>query len=97
MGRAGSKPKPNELRAMVKRKAIESVDAWLKEGEAAAAAKPTTPKKTPKTVDLPTVAIGQASVAENEVAESPAEVAVTSEEAANWFWNLLEQAGYELV
>ena len=82
---------------MVKRKATESVDEWLKEGEAVAAAKPTTPQKAPETVDLPTVEIGQTSVAENEVAESPADVAVTSEEAADWFWNLLEQAGYELV
>ena len=55
------------------------------------------PKKTPETVDLPIVEIGQTSVAENKVAESPADVAVTSEEGANWFWNLLEQVGYELV
>ena len=82
---------------MVKRKTIESVDAWLQEGEEAAATKPTTPRKTPVTVDLPTVEIVPTSVAGNEVAESPSEVEVTNEEAANWFWNLLEQAGFELV
>ena len=95
---------------MVKRKAIKSVDAWLQEGEEAAATKPATPRKAPAVVDLPTVEIGPTSVAGNEVAnppsevavtnevvESQSEVAVTSEEAARWFWNLLEQAGFELV
>ena len=36
------------------------------------------------------------TLAENDVVGSLVEVAVTSDEAANWFWNMLEQAGYEL-
>ena len=84
---------------MVKRKAPDIVDDWLREGELAAAAMQVNIEAIPKAVTplpLPTVEPNTVQVAGGDVAVASTEVAVTTEEAANWFWGLLVQAGYEL-
>ena len=84
---------------MVKRKAVDSLDEWLKKGELASAARRLDteivaeidnqiPSSTAEGVP-PQMTKGIPTVA-------PAEVEVSSDEAANWFWSILEQAGYEL-
>ena len=84
---------------MVKRKASESIDAWLQEGESASAtiqqASETAPEAKP-ILPPPTVKDNLAQVTEESAAVAPADVEVTDDEAANWFWGLLEQAGFEL-
>ena len=84
---------------MVKRKASDSVDDWLREGKLAAAARHISIEAIPEAVTplpLPTVEPQYVQVAEGDVAAAVAEVEVTNAEAANWFWGLFVQAGYEL-
>ena len=84
---------------MVKRKATKSLDEWLKEGESASAAKrPDTEIATElgNTFPLPTADSVPPQMAKETSAVVPAEMEVANDEAASWFWNLLEQSGYEL-
>ena len=84
---------------MVKRKASDSVDDWLKEGELVAATRQINIKAIPEAVTplpLPTVEPHTVQMAEGDVAAAVAKEEVTDTEAANWFWGLLVQAGYEL-
>ena len=79
---------------MVKRKAIDSVDEWLKEGELAASSRQARIETTPQAVAgrlLPTAELVQV-----QVAGASHDMAVSTKEAANWFWELLGRAGYEL-
>ena len=84
---------------MVKRKAVDSLDEWLKKGTLAAA---------PRRLDTKIVA-GIDNQIPSSTAEgvppqtakgfptiAPAEVEVSSDKVANRFWSILEQAGYEL-
>ena len=83
---------------MVRRKADKSLDECLKEGEAVSVAnQPGTetsvePCATPSS---PTAKRVQPEVATEPSAVARAEVATTEDEAASWFWALLEQSGYE--
>ena len=84
---------------MVKQKTTDSVTDWLEEGELVAAARQTNSETTPEvvaTLPLPTVETNTMQMAEGDVSVASDDVAVTQEEAANWFWSLLAQAGYEL-
>lgn len=84
---------------MVKRKATYSVDEWLKKGELAASNRRANLETTPEDVaalPLPTVEDIQVQVAEEDVAMASIDVATTNEEVANWFWDLLGRAGYEI-
>ena len=84
---------------MVKRKASDSVDDWLREGELVAAARQISIEAIPEAVTplpLPTVEPYTMQVAEGDVDVASTEVAVTTAEAANWFWSMLVQVGYEL-
>ena len=83
---------------MVKRKVVTSLDEWLKEGEVVSAAnqprtEPTTEPDSTKT--LPTADEVHPVVVTKPSAVAPFEVAPTEDDAANWFWELLENSGYE--
>ena len=83
---------------MVKRKATDSVDEWLKEGELATSSRQANLEPTPEAVAALPLPIGEdirVQVAEDDVAMASTDVAATHEEAANWFWDLLVRAGYE--
>ena len=83
---------------MVKRKASESIDEWLKEGESASVARQQTTEIATEpnpALPSPTVESVPPQVTEEAVAVAPADVEVTDDEAANWFWSLLEQSGYK--
>ena len=80
---------------MVKRKANQSLDEWLRDGELAAVAKrsnthignqPNTPL-TPSATEV----VASPKVAEPLVVV-PVEVEVTHDEATRWFWSMLGQA-----
>ena len=84
---------------MVKRKAVDSLDEWLKEGELASAARRLNAESIAETESqIPS------STAEDITPQmdkgiptlEPAELEVSGDEAASWFWSLLAQAGYEL-
>ena len=84
---------------MVKRKATESLDEWLHEGELAAAARRLNIEVAPEvgnTTVTPTAESVQPQVAKETPTAGPAEAEVTNDEASNWFWAILEQSGYEL-
>ena len=84
---------------MVKRKATTSLDEWLRESELASAARRAHTEVATGAVNLtPTpnaVGIPPKMTTETPTVET-AEVEVTCDEAANWFWDHLEQSGYEL-
>ena len=96
---------------MVKRKANVSVDDWLGERATPSRIIPSTPaaveeELTPTSlpVPVPTTTPASAPVAANPptnevpaepVATTVGDVAVGQGEAAEWFWELLAQAGYE--
>lgn len=84
---------------MVKRKATESLDEWLKEGELAAAARrenTETVTETDNPVPNSTAESVPPHTANETPTVAPAEVEVSSDEASSWFWTILEQSGYEL-
>ena len=84
---------------MVKQKTTDSVTDWLEEGELVAAARQTKAETTTEIVVAPALPIIETSpmqMAEGDVSVASNDVAVTHEEAANWFWNLLAQAGFEI-
>ena len=83
---------------MVKRKSVPSLDDWLKEREAILAAnqprtEPTTEPDSTQT--LPIVEEIHPVVVTEPSAVAPSEVAPTEDDAANWFWELLENSRYE--
>ena len=83
---------------MVKRKATKSLDEWLSEGKFASAAKQPGSEiaiEPCTTFPSPTAEIAQPQVASEPPAVGIAEGDITENEAASWFWSLLEQAGYE--
>ena len=84
---------------MVKRKATENLDEWLKKGQLASAAMRLDTEFFAE-VDNPIPSSTAESVPPQTSKETPtvapAEVEVSIDEAANWFWNILEQSGYEL-
>ena len=83
---------------MVKRKAANSLDEWLSEGDLASAAKQPNTEITTEpctTPPPPTAEIVQPQVASEPSLVVTAKVDITEDEAANWFWSLLEQSGYE--
>lgn len=84
---------------MVKRKASDNIEEWLKEGETASAAiTPTSDiAQEPKLIPFPpTAKASPIQVVEGSAAVGPADVEVAADEATNWFWGLLEQDGFEL-
>ena len=84
---------------MVKRKASESIDEWLREGETVSAARTPTSytAQEPKLVFFPpTAEVNPVQVVEESAAVAPADVEVIADEETNWFWGLLEQAGIEI-
>ena len=84
---------------MVKRKASVSIEEWLKEGETASATRTLTSDiaPEPKLITVPpTAEANPVQVVEGSAAVGPADVEVAVDEAASWFWGLLEQAGFEL-
>ena len=83
---------------MGKRKATESLDEWLHEGELAAAARRVNVEVAPEgdnTTVTPTAESVQPQVAKETPTAGPADAGVTDDEASNWFWAILEQSGYE--
>ena len=83
---------------MVKRKAAISLDEWLVERrvvlevqqpEAGVATGPCINPHSPVAKTVPPQEVNEL------ITGFPAEVDITEEEAANWFWSLLEQAGFE--
>ena len=83
---------------MVKRKANVSIDEWLEGGgsrpetnQAGAAA---AEEKPARINELDAEVVPKPIPAES-VATAAADVAVQGEEEAHWFWDLLEQSGYE--
>ena len=83
---------------MVKRKATKSLDEWLSEGELASAAKQpglAVATEPCTTFPPPTAEIAQPQAASEPLAVVTADVVITEDEAASWFWALLEQSGYE--
>lgn len=84
---------------MVKRKAVDSLDEWLKKGELASAARRLDAESIAETesqIPSSTAEGITPQTAKGIPTVEPAELEVSSDEAANWFWSLLEQAGYEL-
>ena len=84
---------------MVKRKATQNLDEWLRAGELASAAKRSEAQAQVQVAgDLPSSSIKVADPSKAKIfsAVGPAEVEVTREDAASWFWSLLSQAGFEL-
>ena len=85
---------------MVKKKAPDSVDDWLREGELTASSRQPNLETTPEStaaLPLPIAEDTHLQVAEDNVAMASAEVGVTLEEAAIWFWDLLVPAGFEML
>lgn len=84
---------------MVKRKADQSLDEWLLEGELAAAERRANTHVNTQP-DQPFISAATKSVAPLTVEEPSAVAPITAEvspdEAARWFWSLLGQAGFEL-
>ena len=83
---------------MVKRKATNSPDEWLIEGELASAT--TQPGseiaiEPCTTVPSPAAEIIQPQVASDPSVVVPAERAITETKVARWFWSVLAQAGYK--
>ena len=71
---------------MVKRKASESIDEWLKEGEIASAAKTQASDIAPEpklVLSPPIVEANSVQVIEGSAAVAPADVEVTDDEATN--------------
>lgn len=84
---------------MVKRKATTSLDAWLRESELASAARRVQPEiatEEASTTSTPTAAESTPQMTLETPTVEAAEVEVTRDDAARWFWDLLEQSGYEL-
>lgn len=84
---------------MVKRKATQNLDEWLRAGELASAAKRSEAQTHVQVAsDLPSLTTKAVDPSKVEVlsAVGPAEVEVTREDDARWFWSLLGQAGFEL-
>lgn len=84
---------------MVKRKADQSLDEWLLEGELAAAERRVNTHVDTQP-DNPFISAATESVVPPTV-EEPSAVApiteeVSQEEAGRWFWSLLGQVGFEL-
>ena len=84
---------------MVKRKASENIEEWLREGETISAARTPTSYIAPgpqlATVS-PTAEVSPVQVVEESPAVAPADMEVNANEAANWFWELLAQDGFEI-
>ena len=83
---------------MVKRKATESLDEWLLERRTTVEVPQPTTEVTSEpriTSPLPTSETTPPQVASEPVTEAPAAADVTEEGAADWFWSLLEHAGFE--
>ena len=84
---------------MVKRKANQSLDEWLRDGELAAVAN-RSDKHIGNQPNIPLTSSAAEVVASPKVAEPlvvvPVEAEVTHDEAVRWFWSLLGQAGFEL-
>ena len=84
---------------MVKRKANQSLDEWLLEGELAAAGRRSEqPIGTQPDITLspPTAELVAPPEVVNPSVTIPMGVEVTHDEATRWFWSLLGQAGFEL-
>ena len=84
---------------MVKRKASENIEEWLREGDTISATETPTSHIAPgpqlETVS-PTAEVSPVQVVEERPAVAPADVEVNATEAANWFWELLAQVGFEI-
>ena len=84
---------------MVKRKATQDLDEWLREGEIASAARRSATQPDTQSIKAFPISTAEGAVppkVEELPAVVPAEVEVTQEEAASWFWSLLGQTGFEL-
>ena len=84
---------------MVKRKATQNLDEWLREGELASAARRSetqTHAQVASDLSSSTTEIAGPPKVEGLSAVGPAEVEVTQDEAVSWFWSLLGQTGFEL-
>ena len=84
---------------MVKRKAVDSLDEWLKEGELASAARRLNTENIAEVesqVPNPTAEDTTPQMAKGLPTVEPVGLKVSDDEAASWFWALLAQAGYEL-
>ena len=75
------------------------MDEWLKRGVNAADSNPAAEaanEGATVVADGPTVAEVQSELKVEHVTEVHADVAVTEQDASEWFWSLLEHLGYEL-
>ncbi len=83
---------------MVKRKTSISLDEWLALRPEIAEPTPVSEADNGETevvAESPTIE-AQSEVKEEPTNEANADVAVTKQEAIDWFWSLLATAGYEL-
>ena len=84
---------------MVKRKADQSLDEWLLEGELAAAERRAN-AHVDNQPDNPFMPAATESAVPSNVEEpsavAPVAEGVSQEDAGLWFWSLLGQAGFEI-
>ena len=83
---------------MVKRKAAISLDEWLTRGVEIADSTPALEvvnEGVEVAVAAPTAEV-RPELKEEPTTEASVDVAVTEQEAADWFWSLLDTLGYEL-
>lgn len=83
---------------MVKRKADKSLEEWLGESVVVSEHNQTEvviPKEKRALPPSPTAEVVQSGVIVDLVVVTSADVAKTEEETSRWFWELLEQCGYE--
>lgn len=84
---------------MTKRKTSVSLDEWLNDRrtgvEIQSPAIGSSADPSPSTPS-PTAEVGQLQLVSDVVTGSPKEVATTESEVAEWFWQLLAQAGFEI-
>ena len=83
---------------MVKRKVDKSLEEWLRESGAIPAHNQVgtlAPKEEQNLPLSPTVEAAQSEVTAEAVVATLADVAAIEAEVSKWFWDLLEQSGYE--
>lgn len=89
----------HKRKTMVKRKATESLDEWLLERRTAVQNPQLAPEIAPTpcvTAPLPTTRTTHSPVDCDPEHVATTDSTVTEEGAADWFWSLLGQAGFEL-
>ena len=83
---------------MVKRRADKSLEEWLGESVVVSEhnqADVVTPKEKRAMPPSPIAEVVQSGVTTYSVVVTSVDVAATEDEASRWFWELLEQYGYE--